>query len=93
MTWRVVVCPKAEREYARLPRDAKAVVLVVLRELGDDPRGRGVGPVRGAAGVWRVRAAHHRVLFRIDEASREVRVLRIARRDAVCRRLRDLPFG
>jgi hypothetical protein len=33
------------------------------------------------------------VLFRVEEVSHEVRVLRIARRDTVYRRLRDLPFG
>jgi mRNA-degrading endonuclease RelE of RelBE toxin-antitoxin system len=93
VTWRVVLCPAAEREYARLSRDAKTGVLAVLRRLGADPRGRGVSPVRGAAGVWRVRAADHRVLFRVEEVSHEVRVLRIARRDTVYRRLRDLPFG
>jgi mRNA-degrading endonuclease RelE of RelBE toxin-antitoxin system len=93
VTWRVVLGAAAEREYARLSQDAKRSVLAVLRGLGEEPRGRGARMVQGAAGVWRVRAAGYRLLFRLDEASHEVHVLRIARRDAVYKRLRDLPFG
>jgi len=92
MSHRVELRPAADREFARLSPELKATVLALLRDLGVEPRRRGVAAVKGKPGVLRARVGDHRILFKIDDRRHVVSVGRIALRDRVYRRLRDLRF-
>ena len=92
MSYRVELRPAADREYARLSPDVRAAVLTMLRDLGIEPRRRGVAAVRGRPGVLRARVGDYRVLFKVDDHQRVVSVGRIALRGRVYKRLRDVRF-
>ena len=92
MTYRVELRPTADREYSRLSPEARTAVLTPLRDLGVEPRRRGVVAVRGRPGVLRARVGDYRVLFTVDDGRRLVSVGRIALRGCVYKRLRDVRF-
>ena len=80
----VVTTPAARAISERLPEAvAFAVIDFITGPLLDNPRRAGA-PLRDELeGVWGARRGTYRVLYRIDEQTREVIVLRVAhRRDA-----------
>ena len=85
MSYVVALQPAAERQYARLAPAPKASVLRTLRSLEEDPRRRGVRPVKTMPGSLRARAGDYRIIFNVDDAARIVSVVRIAPRDKAYR--------
>jgi len=60
-------------------------VLRALRSLEEDPRRRGVRPVKTMPGALRARAGEYRIIFTVDDTARIVSVVRIAPRDKAYR--------
>jgi mRNA interferase RelE/StbE len=58
-----------------------------IRELADNPRPRGVEPVRGAQGGFRVRVGDYRILYDVDDAQQVVIIGRVRHRRDVYRGL------
>jgi len=85
MAYTVALSPAAEREWRKLERQARDRVTAVLLTLEGDPRPPGVAKLQGAANRWRIRIGDHRVIFRIDDRTEFVTVLRIAHRRDVYR--------
>ncbi len=81
MTYVLTLLSAAQRDLARLPSKARYAVWKELRRLEDDPRHRGVRPVRSQPGWLRARVGELRVVFVIDDRERRVMVRRIVRRD------------
>lgn len=87
MPWRLVVAPSAERTLGRLTeRVAAAVVEFMLGPLLDDPPRVGKPLRHELTGYWSARRGSYRVVYRIDDERREVRVVRIEHRSDVYRR-------
>jgi mRNA interferase RelE/StbE len=85
-SWELIVAPSAERVLARLPeKAATAVVEFLLGPLRENPQRVGHVLRRGLEGLWAARRGPYRVVYEIDEAKREVRVLRIDHRVDVYR--------
>ena len=84
--WELIVAPSAERSLARLPeKAAAAVVEFMLGPLLENPDRVG-HRLRGELDdLWAARRGPYRVVYEIDERSREVRVLRIDHRADVYR--------
>jgi len=84
--WELVVAPSAERTLSRLPeKAAAAVVEFMLGPLVADPRRVG-HPLRGELqGLWAARRGPYQVVYELDEAAREVRVLRVDHRADIYR--------
>lgn len=82
----VVTAPAARAIRERLPEAvAFAVIDFITGPLLDDPRRVGA-PLRDELeGIWSARRGTYRVLYRIDDRSREVVVLRVAHRRDVYR--------
>ena len=82
----VVTAPAARAIRERLPEAvAFAVIDFITGPLLDSPRRVGA-PLRDELeGVWSARRGTYRVLYRIDEQTREVVVLRVAHRRDVYR--------
>jgi mRNA interferase RelE/StbE len=76
----VLFLPTAEREWRKLPPEVRRRIAVLLLALEDEPRPDGVAKLRGTADRWRVRSGDYRVIFRVDDTTRTVTVLRIAHR-------------
>jgi mRNA interferase RelE/StbE len=86
MPWELVVAPSAERTLARLSeRVAAAIVEFMLGALVDEPRRVGKPLGRELTGYWLARRGSYRVVYRVDDARREVRVVRIEHRSDVYR--------
>lgn len=79
-----VAGPAAKAIAHELPESvAAAVIELITGPLLDNPRRVGVPLGNELDGLWSARRGTYRVLYRIDEARREVVVLRVAhRRDA-----------
>lgn len=77
----VATAPAARAIRERLPEAvAFAVIDFITGPLLDDPRRVGA-PLRDELdGIWSARRGTYRVLYRIDDRSREVVVLRVAHR-------------
>src|SRR6266540_4363473 len=84
--WELVVAPSAERTLSRLPeKAAAAVVEFMLGPLVADPKRVG-HPLRGELqALWAARRGPYRVVYELDEAAREVRVLRVDHRADIYR--------
>jgi len=86
MPWQLVVAPAAERTLARLSgRVAAAIVEFMVGPLVEDPRRVGKPLQRELTGYWSARRGSYRVVHRLHESRREIRVLRIEHRSDVYR--------
>ena len=86
MPWELVVAPSAERALARVSeRVAAAIVEFMLGPLLDEPTLVGKPLRRELAGYRSARRGSYRVVYRLDEESREVRVVRIEHRSDIYR--------
>lgn len=70
----------AERSLRRLDAVVFRRVVAELRVLADNPRPAGCRKLSGSERDWRVRVGDYRVIYEIDDRSREVRVMRIRHR-------------
>lgn len=90
MPYDILFTPRAEKELASLAGSVLKKVAARVKMLADAPRGRGVRKLREGLDppTYRVRVAgDYRVLFTIDDASREVRIVAVRlRKDAYRRR-------
>ena len=85
--YRIVVArPAATAIAEELPEAvAAAVVELITGPLLDNPRRLGVALRNELDGLWSVRRGAYRILYRIDDARREVVVLRVGHRRDVYR--------
>lgn len=85
--YRVEVAPAARRALNRLPEKAAgAAIEFCFGPLAADPRRVGKPLQRELAGYHTARRGEYRVIYRIDEATRMVYVLRIEHRGDAYRR-------
>jgi mRNA interferase RelE/StbE len=85
VAYAVSLLPAAEREWRKLPHEIRSRVNRALLALEDTPRPHGVTKLSGSSDRWRVRVGDYRVIYCIDDAAREVTILRIAHRRHVYR--------
>lgn len=84
--YRIEVRPRAERELAALPQDARRRVARAIDALGDDPRPAGCVALKGGGGLLRIRVGVHRVVYLVEDDRLVVLVVRIGHRREVYRR-------
>ena len=77
--YRVELAPAAQRQLRRLPPGQAAELRGPILALGLDPRRPGAAKVTGSD-FWRLRVGSLRIIFALDNASRLVIVLKVARR-------------
>lgn len=75
----------ARKELTSLPSATAVRIFDRIRSLADEPRPRGSRKIRGAEGVWRLRAGNYRVVYRVDDTLRSVDVIAIGHRRDVYR--------
>ena len=83
----VTVRPKARRALRHLDGTARKAVAQVIDALADDPRPPGVRALTGHRPYLRVRSGDYRVIYAVDDAIRQVRVVVIGHRRDVYRKL------
>jgi len=67
------------------PKTLRKLLVKRIRSLAEDPRGQGSEKLAGHADRYRVRQGKYRVVYRIDDASGEVTIFKIAHRKDVYR--------
>lgn len=87
MVYDVRFSATARRDMSTIPpRIVSAIVEFAFGDLAESPQRVGKPLVRELVGTFSARRGPYRVLYRIDEETRRVDVLRVAHRADVCRR-------
>ncbi len=86
MKYRVLIDARAARQLESLPAEIVQRLDEAILRLGASPRPPGVKRLRGKyKDGWRIRVGNYRVLYRIDDATREVRIFEVGHRGQVYR--------
>ena len=86
MTYRVLIDQRAAGKLESLPKLFAQRIDQVIVGLAVNPRPPGVKLLRGKLKEgWRVRVGRYRVLYRIDDEAREVRIFEVGHRREVYR--------
>jgi mRNA interferase RelE/StbE len=75
----------AQRDLRRLAPEDFQRVIAAIRALADDSRPPGSRKIVGSKSDWRIRIGARRVIYEIDDAAQEVRVMRVRHRREVYR--------
>jgi mRNA interferase RelE/StbE len=81
-----VVFPRRVRKTMnRLPQSTYDRLLQAVRALAEDPRPRTAAKMRGTGSLedWRVRVGDYRIVYRVDDETREVLILAVGHRGSV----------
>jgi mRNA interferase RelE/StbE len=82
MTYEIFIGDDAEKQMRHLPRDVLNAVDRAIAGLADEPRPHGCRKIVGTDKGWRIVVRrHYRVLYEIEDETREVFVYRVARRE------------
>lgn len=85
-SWRLVLAPSAERSLTRLPEKvAPAIVAFMVGPLLEDPHRVGKPLVRELTGYMAARRGAYRIVYRINDDTSSVEVVRIDHRSQVYR--------
>ncbi len=79
-SYNVALTASARKELRHLPRHEISRIHQRIVELAASPRPHGVKKVAGPEDVYRVRQGDYRIVYQVDDAKREVTVLRIRHR-------------
>lgn len=80
MPYIVQITPPAAKELERLPPPIRALIVLRIRALADNPRPPGVKKLKGEPNGWRIRVGDYRVVYEIHDKILLVRVVRIRHR-------------
>ena len=86
MSYRVEVENRAARQILTLPCNVRDRVIRLIERLQIDPRPTGCTKLKGQSKpAWRVRVGEYRVLYRISDDEKVVRIYGVLRRDEAYR--------
>ena len=83
--YRVVLTPAAERQIAKLPRQAREMVAAAFVALGTNPRPTGCVKLAGSDDLWRIRVRQFRAIYQILDAELIVTIVKVGDRQDVYR--------
>ena len=83
--YRVVFTPAADRQLAKLPRQAREMVAAAIITLASNPRPPGAVKLVAAANLWRIRVRDLRVIYTMVANELIVAVVKIGNRKDVYR--------
>lgn len=83
--WRLVLSPAARRDLSRLSDKALFAVLETIEAVGENPGRLGKPLHFELAGHRSARRGPYRVIYRLDEGTREIRIVAVGHRANVYR--------
>jgi mRNA interferase RelE/StbE len=83
--YRVLLERGAERDLSRLSAEIHDRVIAAIGALATNPRPPGSRKLAGNENDWRIRVGDYRVVYEVDDHSREVRINRVRHRREVYR--------
>ena len=84
MKYKILLETRARREYVELPDKDRLRIQEGIDDLETNPRPTGVKKLSGIDG-YRLRKGDYRILFTINDRSKEVRIYRIGHRREIYR--------
>ena len=78
--YEVAFARSARRELEKLPSAAVARILPAIRDLSANPRPNGSRKLGGEQATYRIRVGDYRVIYEVDDATRQVLVTRVRHR-------------
>ena len=78
--FRITITHRAEKDLKKLDRNAKNRIVKMIVSLADEPRPLGCRKILSEEGVWRIRIGDWRVGYEINDAAREIAIIRIGHR-------------
>jgi len=84
--YKVHIKPAAGRELDAMPKRDRQRLVLRITELARNPRPYGSEKLSGEDG-YRIRQGNYRVIYSVDDSEKAVRILKIAHRKDVYRRL------
>lgn len=85
--YEILIAPKAERQFRRLPEDIRRRVRDDVLRLAGNPRPNGAEQLEGKPGLWRIRTGDYRIVYTVRDAELVVLVVKIAHRRETYRNL------
>lgn len=79
-SYSVLLTRPARKDLDRLDRQTLNRLAPQIDALASDPRPAGCLKVKGEQNLWRIRVGDYRIGYEIDDAAREVTVIRIGHR-------------
>jgi len=86
LPWRIELKPAAQRDLARLPREAQRRIARRIDALADEPYPDDAKKLAAEDNIWRVRAGDYRILYQPQKKVLLILVIRIADRKEAYRR-------
>jgi mRNA interferase RelE/StbE len=83
MTYKVILKPHAEKQFARLPKDIQKRLFAAFLILVDNPRPYGSIKLQGNTDYHRVRVGDYRIVYAIDDQELKVLVLSLGHRSDI----------
>jgi mRNA-degrading endonuclease RelE of RelBE toxin-antitoxin system len=82
VTWTCRLSTEAAKQFRRLPKGQRRLVAECIDEMGENPLGGDVRPVKSGRfkGTLRKRVGQYRIVFAVDATSRTVDIAAILRR-------------
>ena len=81
--FQVIYARSARKELKRLPVKMISAIIEKTDALANDPRPRGSKKLKGYKNSWRIRIGDYRVIYRIEDKVRIVRVTNIGHRGEI----------
>ena len=85
MSYQVFVERRALKELSKLPTSMSARLSAAIDGLSAQPRPHNSKKLTGSRDEWRVRIGDYRILYEINDRSREVRIYAIGHRREIYR--------
>lgn len=79
-SYTISLASSAERDLRKLDRQAVPRIAAAIDALAGDPRPKGCRKLAGSVQTYRIRVGDHRVIYSVDDGSREVVVQRVRHR-------------
>jgi mRNA interferase RelE/StbE len=83
--YKVLLTRHAERDLRRLPAEVFQRIVRQLKNLSQVPRPHGCRKLTDVGNDYRIRVGEYRVLYEIDDGTRQVKILRAGHRRDVYR--------
>lgn len=78
--YKVLIEKRAEKDLKALDKYAEEKIIERILLLKQNPRPTGSKKLSGSLGAWRIRFSDYRIIYEINDASREIKVYRIKHR-------------
>ena len=86
MSYSIVLSPAARKSLERLPAEIAARIITRISTLAENPRPSGVVALQGVKGELRLRVGDYRIIHKVEDESKVVRVVKIGHRSEIYRR-------